>query len=148
MALSPDEIRQQYPLPVYNYRVTIGSEVASFSEVSGLSMKYETVSYRHGLSFIEGETLLRFVYEEAVAITMKKGVVKDHAFLYAWFSEKKPKNNIQVSLCDENGQALVQWKIGSALPVKLDAPTFDANANDVAIDTLEIMASIITVEIV
>ena len=39
-------------------------------------------------------------------------------------------------------------KIASALPVKLNAPTFDANANEVAIDSLEIMASDISLEII
>ncbi len=147
MATSPDEIKQRYPLPVYNFKVILGSEVVSFSEVSGLSMEYETVSYRHGLSFVEGETVVRFSNKKAIPITMKKGVVKDGAVLYAWFSSAKPKTNIQVSLCDEQGLPLLVWKIGSALPIKLEAPTFDANANDVAIDSLEITASDITLEI-
>ena len=43
MAQSKEEIKAAYPLPVYNYRVEIGSDAVAFSEVSGLSISYETV---------------------------------------------------------------------------------------------------------
>ena len=46
MALSKDTIKTAYPLPVYNYRVEIGSEAVAFSEVSGLSISYETSVYK------------------------------------------------------------------------------------------------------
>ena len=36
MALSKDDIKTAYPLPVYNYKVEIGSDTVAFSEVSGL----------------------------------------------------------------------------------------------------------------
>jgi len=52
---------------------------------------------------------------------------------------------MDISLCDETGTPLVSWKIGIAVPVKLQAPTFDANSNDVAIESLEIMASKISI---
>jgi len=45
----------QYPLVAYNYRVTLDGQTASFSEVTGLAVSYETTTYRHGLSFVEGE---------------------------------------------------------------------------------------------
>lgn len=147
MAVSQEDIKKRYPLPVYNFKVTLGAVEVSFSEVSGLLMEYETVSYRHGLSFLEGETVIRFLNKKAIPITMKKGVVKDVAELYEWFTDARRKN-ILVSLCDEEGHPLLVWKIASALPVKLNAPTFDANANEVAIDSLEIMAGDISLEII
>ena len=70
MALSPEEIKQRYPLPVYNFRVTIGEDLVSFSEVSGLVMEYETITYQHGLSFMEGEGIRRFVYKKFIPVTM------------------------------------------------------------------------------
>ena len=47
---------QAYPLAAYNYRVTVAGTTMSFSEVSGLAVEYEKVTYRHGLSFREGES--------------------------------------------------------------------------------------------
>ena len=46
MALSKDEIKAAYPLPVYNYRVELGSATVAFSEVSGLSISFDTTTYK------------------------------------------------------------------------------------------------------
>lgn len=146
MALSPDHIRQDYPLPVYNYRVTIGDQEVSFTEVSGLMVEYETVVYKHGLSFLEGEGYIKYRYDKWYTITMKKGVARNQQFLYQWMKSVEAKKNILVSLMDEKGTPVIQWKIGTAVPVKLEAPTFDVNSNDVAIETLELSIAHITLE--
>ena len=39
MALSKDDIKTAYPLPLYNYRVEIGPDSIAFSEVSGLAVR-------------------------------------------------------------------------------------------------------------
>ena len=41
MAVSVNEIKATYPLPVYNFRVEVGPDAVAFSEVSGLSIHYE-----------------------------------------------------------------------------------------------------------
>jgi len=46
MAVTAQEIRQSYPLPVYNYRVEIGGDAIAFSEVSGLSVGHEVATYK------------------------------------------------------------------------------------------------------
>src|SRR4051812_25277146 len=75
MAELPEAQRRSYPLPSYNFRVTIDGAVIGCSEVSGLSREYGTVTYRHGLSFLEGEELVRFSLSKFSQITLKKGVV-------------------------------------------------------------------------
>ena len=50
------------------------------------------------------------------------------------------KRDILIDLCDEKGDAVISWKVQDALPTKLDVPTFDANSNDVAIETMEFIA--------
>ena len=45
MAIDKDQIKATYPLPVYNYRVSIGSLTLGVSEISGLSVAYEPVIY-------------------------------------------------------------------------------------------------------
>ena len=46
MAVSTDDIKTAYPLPVYNYKVEINGEAVAFSEVSGLSINYGTTTYK------------------------------------------------------------------------------------------------------
>ena len=58
MALSKGEIKASYPLPAYNYRVTVESDEVSFSEISGLNVEYEPVTYKHGFSFVLGDKII------------------------------------------------------------------------------------------
>ena len=56
------------------------------------------------------------------------------------------KKTLSVSLCDENGAAVVTWQIKKAIVVKLEAPSLQASGNEAAIETLTLMASGISVE--
>lgn len=154
MALSKDDIRTDYPLPVYNYRVEIGSDAVAFSEVSGLTISYEVTTYKesHTASGIPGPRTLHMPAQPTRStITLKKGIVRNTSMrtLYDWIKTVQinqiEKKDIVVRLCDEKGEAVISWKIHNAFPTKLDAPTFDAQSNDVAIQTMELTCDSITV---
>ena len=49
-------------------------------------------------------------------------------------------------LCDENGDPVISWKVANAFPTKLEAPTFDANSNDAAVESMELTADSVTME--
>lgn len=149
MATTKAEVKANYPLPVYNYRVDIGQTTVAFSEVSGLNVAYETTTYKE--SSIEGGKVSPKVFRMpaqpvTTTLTLKKGLVpaKSQAALYAWIStisiNQVEKKDITINLCDETGKAVVSWKVINAFPTKLDVPTFDANSNDVAIESMELMA--------
>jgi len=151
MSYDREQIKATYPLPVYNYRVTVGADTMGFSEVSGLSVNYEPVTYKHGLSFVMGAKIIPGM-RQPIRLTLKKGVVKANDFLASWFQNaytnpfNNAKRDILIDLCDESGQAVVRWKVQGALPIKLDAPTFDADSNEVAIESLELVAHDIQVD--
>jgi phage tail-like protein len=155
MALSKEDIKTAYPLPVYNYKVEIGSDTVAFSEVSGLNIGYETTTYKESPieSGAPGPRVMNMPAQAtATNVTLKKGVVRGAsvANLYNWISgiqiNQVEKKDIFVRLCDESGDAVISWKVTNAFPTKLDAPTFDANSNDVAVESMELMADGITVE--
>lgn len=133
----------KYPLPAYNYRVTIDGTSVSFSEVSGIQVELDHQTYRHGLSFQEGEDIAVLKIDKFVTVTFKKGTVRGASFLYDWL-DKKDLRMVEVSLCDENGDPVSSWRLAKVVPTKLQAPTFDANGRDVSIETLEVMAAGIT----
>lgn len=157
MATSPDEIKNSYPLPVYNYRVEfIGeSDPISFSEVSGLSLSFETHTFKESQSSnLPGPKILYMPAQiNPVNISLKKGVVRGGvslSVLYDWIRTTQinqiEKKDITISLLDETGSPVIVWKVINAFPTKLDAPTFDANSNDVAIESMELMADRIEIE--
>ena len=151
MPLDKSQIKASYPLPVYNYRVTVEDTTLGFSEVSGLSVDFEPVTYKHGLSFVMGANIIPGM-RRPIRLTMKKGVVAEGSFLSAWFHDtyanpfKRAQRDVLIDLCDESGAPRVRWKVQGAIPVKLDAPTFDANSNDVAIESMELVAHGIQVD--
>jgi phage tail-like protein len=87
-----------------------------------------------------------------VTVTLKKGLVRKGsvAALYNWISaiqiNQVDKKDVFVRLCDEKGDAVISWKVMNAFPTKLDAPSFTATSNDVAIETMELMADSVQVE--
>lgn len=154
MAMTQEDIRSNYPLPVYNYRVDIDKDTVAFSEVSGLNIGYETTVYKE--SGTEpgkaGPRVFRMPAQlNNVTVTLKKGLVpaKSQAALYDWINSVRVnqviKKDIVISLCDEEGKAVVTWKVNNAFPTKMVVPTFDAKSNDVAIESLELMADGITI---
>ena len=155
MPLSTDEIKNQYPLPVYNYRVDIGGESMGFSEVSGLSIGFETTTYKESPvdGTAPGPRIMHMPSQVTnTTLTLKKGIIRADSIpkLYGWISTTTinliEKKDITIQLCDEKGEAVVTWKVLNAFPTKLDAPTFDANSNDAAIESMELTADAITIE--
>lgn len=145
MAETKKDQKSNYPLPAYNFKVTIDGTAISFSDVSGLNVEYEKITYRHGFSYWEGESINKFYIDKYISITLKKGMVQGIDFLYQWLKDKETRN-VEVSLCGEEGQPVISWKIAKALPVKLEAPSFNADTNDVSIESLEVMAAGISIE--
>jgi phage tail-like protein len=153
MALSKDQIKTTYPLPVYNYKVEIDGNTIGFSEVSGLSIGYETTTYVE--SPVSGSGPRRMYMpsqRKSATVTLKKGVVTgvSVATLFAWINSiqlnRVDKKDIYVRLCDENGAAVVSWKVINAFPTKLDAPSFTASSNDAAVESMELMADGVVIE--
>jgi len=162
MSQDVDYIKQYYPLPAYNYCVSIlnGNKpsVLGFSEVDGLVLEYEPVTYRDGLSFLRGETIVPGL-RQPIHITLKRGVLVGKSsdsryaeegnkgnYLAAWLKKahyalaSKQTRDVVIDLCDENGASVISWKVIAALPIKLEMSTLDADSNDVAIETLELAA--------
>ncbi len=148
MAISAEEIKNEYPLPAYNYRVSIGVDTLAFSEVNGLSIEYEPVTYRHGLSFFEGDVHLPGK-RQPVNVRLSRGIKLGGDYLFSWINSIRltsvEKEDVTIDLCDEGGNPVISWVIRNAFPTKLDAPGFDANTNEVAIETLELRGSEITI---
>jgi phage tail-like protein len=153
MALNKAQIKITYPLPVYNYKVEIDGETVGFSEVSGLSVGYETSTYVESpVSGIGPRTMYMPGQVKSATVTLKKGVVSGVSVstLFAWINSiqlnRVDKKDVYVRLCDENGAAVVSWKVINAFPTKLDAPSFTASSNDVAVESMELMADGVVVE--
>lgn len=163
MATPTRQIKKRYPIPVYNYRVTIVAlPLSSLSELSdlpptegefhqigcsavlGLNMENEIVEYRHGYSFLTGQQLVT-ANSKSVKLSILKGVTIKGSYLSDWMKSPHPKElphkrTIVIDLCNESGEPVIRWGVFNAIPLSLEAPSFDANSSEAAFERLDLVA--------
>ena len=139
------EQAESYPLAAYNFRVEVDGITMRFSKVSGLAHEYQTRTYRDGLSFLDGERIVKFFVDAYKTITLEQGVVHHDHDLHEWLASAKARQ-VDVQLCDATGRPVLAWRIRKAVAVKLSAPTLTASGNELAIASLELMAAGISIE--
>ena len=82
-------------------------------------------------------------------VTLKKGVfVKDNDF-FKWYDDIKmntiKRETVTIQLLDEGGKSTMTWTLINAWPTKISSPDLKSDANEVAIETLELAHEGITI---
>ena len=155
MALSVDDMRRRFPTPSANFKVEINGEVVAFTEVSGLSRELNTITYRESKTVQPGggpEVLYMPGPRKPVHFSLHKGIIRTVSLpaFYSWINSTQgnvvEKKDISIRLTDEDGNPTFSWKVINAFPVGLIAPHFDANATEVAIERLDLVADTFIME--
>ena len=132
------------PYRNFRYRVEIeGITQAGFNECTFGDTSIEAVEYREGTDpthprKLSGQT-------KYGNVTLKWGIT-DSTELYDWcrlvvdLGALDNRRNIAITLVDEAGSDKSRWELEEAWPMKYDPTDFNAKGNDVAIETLEIVA--------
>ena len=128
------------PYGNFNFLVEIdGITRAAFHEVSGFDSTIDVIEHREG-----GEnTAVRKLpgMTKHSNIVLKWGLADD-ADLYNWHRDavngKVQRRNGSIVLLDRQGQERMRWNFVNAWPAKWDGPDFNAEGNDIAIETLEL----------
>lgn len=146
MATTADEIKTDYPLPVYRFVVDFGGEQIAFSEVSGLDIGYDPITYSDGLGkkHMPGKPT-------DVDVTLKRGMLRQGSQFFDWINTTSlnliDKKDLTISLTDQTASTpIVTWKVFNAFPTQLTAPTLDGSSNDVAIEELQMRADSVLME--
>jgi phage tail-like protein len=130
-----------YPLPVFHFKVEIAGLTAEFSEVTGLNIEVQVIEYRHGLSPDYSTTKMPGIQKYG-NITLKRGVVKGNNEFFDFYKKIKmntvERQDVLISLLDEEHSPVMQWRVREAWPTKLTSPDLKANGNEVAIETMEL----------
>ena len=134
-----------YPLPKFHFLVEWGGTKIGFTEVTGLSVETEVIEYRQGAS-PEYHKTKQPGLKKYGNITLKRGTFEnDHEYFKWWnetkfFEEKgaKFRRSITIKLLNEKHEPIVVWEVKNAWPVKVQSPDLKADANEIAIETIEI----------
>lgn len=122
-------------------------EIGGFSEVKGLDVETEIEEYREGgvndhvHSFVKSTKYPKLV--------LKNGVMNSST-LWMWYESfangTTKKLDGSIVLIDRAGKTICTWSFIQAFPVKWIGPELKAMSGDIAIETLELVHSGLTVE--
>ncbi|PRY90718.1 MULTISPECIES: phage tail protein [Mongoliibacter] len=131
-----------WPLPKFYFSVDWGSTTdIPFQEVSGLEIEAQPIEYRHGNSPVFSTINMPGIIKNS-HVTMKKGVfVNDNAF-WDWYNQIKmntiERQNVVIKLLDESGSPTMTWTLNNAWPSKISSTDLKSDANEVAVESIEI----------
>lgn len=138
-----------YPIPKFHFLVEWGSDFRiGFTEVSGLDFETEVIEYREGSSVKYNKTKQPGLTKYS-DVTLKRGTFEgDFDFFNLWkqsfyFQEnnktgKKFRRMVTIKLLNENHEPIITWQLENAWAKKVQSTDLKADANEVAIETMEL----------
>ncbi len=138
-----------FPLPKFHFSVEWGGSKIAFTEVSGLNKEVEVLEHRVGSSpeFFKQK---RPGMSKLSNITLKRGLFAGDNEFYDWYNtvalNTVERRNITISLLDENHEPKVVWKVRDCFIVSLKCTDMKSDANEAAIETVEIANHGFTIE--
>jgi phage tail-like protein len=128
------------PFASFNFKLEIeGITVAGFSEVTGLNQESNVIDYREGQEGITPRKLPGL--NKFGNITLKRGISPDLS-VYNWRKTVTDgdieRRNASIVLHNEKHEEVVRWNLVNAWVSKYVGPDLKANANEVAIETVEL----------
>lgn len=129
------------PYRSFNFRIEIGEvDMGGFSECSGLSTDGDSVDYREGTDDLTVRKLIGL--RKYSNITLKRGYTQSKE-LWEWYQNivngVVDRRSGTVILRDEAGEDVMRWNFENAWINKIEAPSFNASGNEVAIETIELV---------
>lgn len=137
------------PYRAFNFTVQINdTDVAGFSEASGLTFDTDPVEYREGTDrplHVRKLTGLR----KFSNISLKRGLT-DNKELWDWYKDVlngiTDRRDGAIVLRDEDHNEVQRWNFEGGWICKWEGPAMNATSNDVAIETIEICVERVELE--
>lgn len=133
--------RENDPFASFNFLVESGGLLrAGFSECTGLNSETDPIDYREGKDDITVRKLPGL--KKFGNITLKRGVAVGQDF-FEWRKAVTDGNidrrDISIILLDEQRNEQVRYNLTNAWPAKWTGPELKASANEIAVETIEII---------
>jgi phage tail-like protein len=129
------------PFRNFNFLVEIdGITRAAFRECSGLDTSQDPIDYREGGEPLHTRKLPGL--NKYSNISLKWGITSD-AELWEWRQKAAggdvQRKNGSIILLNDKGEEKLRWNFVEGWPTKWTGPTFNATANEVAVEALDIV---------
>ena len=133
---------QDYPIPRYHFEVDWAGSKLSFTEVTGLVMEREKIEYRHSASKDFNKIAMPGLVKNN-NITLKRGKFEGDFEFNTWLDavaneRVENRRDVTIRLMNEKHDPVAAWTAARCFAVKLTAPDLKSDANEVAIESIEI----------
>ncbi|MCP5245932.1 MAG: phage tail protein [Burkholderiales bacterium] len=133
---------QEYPIPRFHFQVDWGGAKISFTEVTGLVMEREKIEYRHSDSKDFNKISMPGMVKNS-NITLKRGKFEGDFDFNTWLEEianerVENRRDLVIRLLNEKHVPVAAWSAARCFPVKITAPDLKSDANEIAVESIEI----------
>jgi phage tail-like protein len=137
------------PYRAFNFQLEIeGVPLGAFSECSGLTAEGDAVDYRAGTD-LQPNVRKLVGLRKYTNITLKRGYTQDKS-LWQWYGNihngLPDRRNVTIILMNEQHAPVLRWHAENAWINKIEAPSFKASGNEVAIESVELVHEGLTIE--
>src|SRR5262245_32612756 len=137
------------PYRSFNFQLVIdGVPLGAFSEVSGLTVEADAVDYREGTD-VQPNVRKLIGLNKMGDVTLKRGQTQDRS-LWAWHQNivngQQDRRNVTIVLMNEARQPVLSWHAENAWVKKIEAPSFKASGNEVAMESVVLVHEGLTIE--
>ena len=133
---------QEYPIPRFHFQVDWGGAKISFTEVTGLVMEREKIEYRHSDSKDFNKISMPGMVKNN-NITLKRGKFESDFDFNVWMDSVanervENRRDVTIRLLNEKHNPVAAWTAARCFPVKITAPDLKSDANEIAVESIEL----------
>ncbi len=133
---------QEYPVPRFHFQVDWGGAKLSFTEVTGLVMEREKIEYRHSDSKNFNKISMPGMVKNN-NITLKRGKFESDFDFNTWLEEianerVEKRRDVTIRLLNEKHNPVAAWTAIRCFPVKITASDLKSDANEIAVESIEL----------
>jgi phage tail-like protein len=133
---------QEYPIPRFHFQVKWGGAKIAFTEVTGLVMEREKIEYRHSDSLDFNKIAMPGMAKNS-NITLKRGKFEGDFDFNTWLEEianerVDKRRDLTITLLNEKHNPVAAWTATRCFPVKVTAPDLKSDANEIAVESIEV----------
>jgi phage tail-like protein len=138
------------PYRTFNFQLEIdGVPLGAFSEASGLTAEGDAVDYREGTDLQPNVRKLTGL-RKYTNITLKRGYTQDQS-LWRWYGNivngQADRRDVTIVLMNEARQPVLRWHAENAWVNKIEAPSFKAAGNEIAMESVELVHEGLTIDV-
>lgn len=133
---------QEYPIPRFHFQVQWGGAKIAFTEVTGLVMEREKIEYRHSDSKDFNKIAMPGLVKNS-NLTLKRGKFEGDFDFNTWLEEianerVENRRDLTITLQNEKHNPVAAWSAARCFPVKVTAPDLKSDANEIAVESIEV----------